>query len=285
MLAAEQAQGPPNREDPPVFTYLSQNEEEKIENEPPTIPPAPTQDTERELDRSLAALDLDATITTNEARRKLRTMIAQLLIQAIITPVQKFHQVITLREEITRIRRITTQTTTTSTVTKVAATILREQPPERPVLSGLIRDETQKSVKDLKRKLQSAMDKIERNQKLLKTLSDKTKNNDNNTNKPTNKPPKNYIGGDLVWTRGDAVTATHPSMAAAVLPHTTPQHNPTTSTTTSRRTQHQPKRSGTAANDDSHTAAANASAARRRRRNKMRLQIKSSGRTNNSGEP
>lgn len=95
----------------------------------------------------------------------------ELFVQAIKRPLTEFHSMVTHREELTRIKRITAITTQSSLATKVATKIQAERPAERPVLTGLIQEETEKTTLTLRRQMQSAMNQLELIKKQHTTLS------------------------------------------------------------------------------------------------------------------
>lgn len=268
-LTAEYPASPPDQRPPPSFRLQSPTEES---NSSSSEEYKSESQQDKELDASIAAIDVDK--FTNEAMQaSLHTMTVKLLLNVIQEPIREFHRRVTHREELERIRRITAHATLTSAASRITSVIQTERPADRPVLSGLIRDETKKSVSDLKRKLQSAMDSIERNQKSLKTLSNQIRGQNSNSNSNS----KKHSGGNILWSRSKTTTGQASTAAAATSP-TIQLSNPAPPPVSQNR-----QRSDTGGNNKaSHTAAANATAARRRKWNNSRAQSKLHGKTNNS---
>jgi hypothetical protein len=241
-----------------------------------TSPQSPSFTQTIEFDNALAELDLDS-INEHSSRTKLLKMIIDVYINTIKLPIIEFHRVVTQRDELVRIKRVTTTSILESTAAKVAAVLHAERPAERPVLSGLIREETEKSTLILKRKLQSAMDQLDQNKKQLKLLSSKISSR-RTPEHPHTLISKNTQGSNMTWSRAILSNEGDSPVAAATLPTT--QHSPPMQPTitplpmqpTSRP---EPRQALQAAAD-------NASAARRRRRNKQRLLRKSLGSSNSS---
>ena len=97
-------------------------------------------------------------------------MLSTLYEQTIRRPINEYHKIITQREELVCIKLAITTSTFETSAQKVTDVLLCELPAERPVLAGLIGEETEKSTSELKCKLQSALDQIERNKRTLKLL-------------------------------------------------------------------------------------------------------------------
>lgn len=111
-------------------------------------------------DEALREIDLES-LTVTAQQNKLTYMIHQLLIHTIKKPITEYHATLIRRDELIRIRRITTTSIKTSLAAKVATKIQAERAADRPVLSGLIREETEKNTEDLRRQLKSATDQLE----------------------------------------------------------------------------------------------------------------------------
>jgi hypothetical protein len=127
-------------------------------------------------------------------------MLDLLLSNTIILPIQAFHRSVTQREELLRIKSVTTTSNLETSAKKITDVIMKEMPAERPVLQGLIREETEKSTSDLKRKLQSALDQLERNKKTLKLLTAQQQ-----AHSHTEERPKNIKGSTMMWSRSRPV--------------------------------------------------------------------------------
>ena len=250
------------------------------------INPSPfTQGDDGELDRTLADIDLDK-ITATADRTKILTMLATLYTNAIKLPVEKFHTTVTLREELIRIKQVTTIKPISSLATKVAAKIHNELPTERPTLVGLIHNETDKKVSDLKRQLQSAMDQIETNSKRLKSLQKSQRSSPTGNNLPVSRQrqPKNKEGGNWIWSRANNTSQSSPAVADDSLTTNQLQTVPQTQNTREanprnmlQKHQHQ----GNHSERSTPVVNNNAEAARRRRRNTQRSKNKLNGKNSN----
>jgi len=226
-----------------------------------------------DLDDAIAAMDLD-NITNAATRGTLQKMLHGLFVNAIKDPIAKFHAFIIKREELNRIRHITTKNPTESLATKVAAKIHNEQPAERPVLAGLVREETDKVLSSLKRQFQSVADQLSTNTRKLNSLQLAKKRNTEDTRSSMPKrsrQSKNYHGGNLTWSKPHDMSRS----SSAAADDSSTQHHQTlpTSPQTVNKTATTPTDTAIAANNhrrNSHTADANANAARRRRQNKLK---------------
>jgi hypothetical protein len=94
-------------------------------------------------------IDLDS-IEKEATRRKLLKMLHDLYLHTVKLPVDEYHSTIIRREELIRIKRVTSSSLKSSLTAKVAAKIQAERPADRPVLAGLIRDETEKTTSGYK---------------------------------------------------------------------------------------------------------------------------------------
>ena len=181
-----------------------------------------------------------STITTTAERRHIINMITTLYQEVITLPLVEFHKTITQREELLRIKNVTSPSLLHATATKVAETLLKERPAERPVLAGLIREETEKSTSGLKRQLKSALDQLEITKQTLQTLKHAEVN------------PKNKRGSNMTWSRSPPVEDGDSSVAAGLSPTFQPfnahqshprqphtAHTMRASTTTQQLTSHQ----------------------------------------------
>ena len=104
-------------------------------------------------------IDLDS-IEKEAAQRKLLKMLQDVYINTIKLPIDEFHSAIIQREELIRIKRVTSSSLKSSVTAKVALKIQAERPADRPVLSGLIREETEKKTSVLQNQLKSALDQL-----------------------------------------------------------------------------------------------------------------------------
>ena len=271
----------PPQGNPPLFSH----------NPTPDTGSIFTQEEDEHLDQNLAALDLDE-ITASAERTRVHTMLLQLYINAIKLPVEKFHATVTLREELQRIKQVTTITPMNSLASKVAAKIHKELPPERPTLVGLIQEETEKKVNVLKRQLQSALDQIETNSKRLKSLqkSQRSLPMGNTTPISQQQSPKNDTGGNWVWSRATHHTVqSSPAVADDSLTTHQAQDRPQIHLQHSNRRNTHPRSTLQINNhqqehhSERNTPVVNnnAEAARRRKRNAQRLKNKLNGNSSN----
>lgn len=145
-----------------------------IENSLPYSPIAADERTNLQFDSVCLNLTSDSTEITDHdihsldqavKHDQLLKMIIKLYVNAVKNPIRKFHSIVTTREELQRIKQVTTPILQTCLTKKVAATIQAERPADRPALAGLIRDETEKSTNLLRKQLKSATDKLESIQK------------------------------------------------------------------------------------------------------------------------
>jgi hypothetical protein len=190
-------------------------------------------------------------ITIHAEKQKIQTMLYNLVINGIKKPIIEFNACVTHRVELNRIKAATTSLPMESLAAKVTAKIHAELTVDRPVLRGLIRDESDKAtgkvIKDLKRKLQSVSDKFESNDRKLNELK-KSRGEDSMPKRQ--RRTKNGRGGSLTWSRNNS--------AAAAVNSSTSNHKQTHQRTNDRE------------KNGSHAANNNASAARRRKKNKNR---------------
>lgn len=136
------------------------------------------------LDKEMAELCLSAFITSSEWH--MIDLITTLHNNVIALPITEFHNTIMQREELLRIKNITTPSLLHSNVTKAAEVLLRERPTKRLVLAGLIQEVTEKSMSGLKRQLKSALKQLKITKQTLQTL------------KCTKRNPKNKRGSNMI---------------------------------------------------------------------------------------
>jgi hypothetical protein len=236
-------------------------------------------------------MDIDA-ITNKYDHQKIVHMLETLYQNTITLPIQTFHNTVTQREELLRIKSVITTSTLETSAKKVTEVIMHELPAERPVLAGLIREETERNTSGLKRKLQSALDQLERTKKTLKVLT--TKRHAQST---TEEFPKNSRSSNMSWSRSLPVEPDgHSIVAAATLPTIQPlpahprEHQSTVLPTNARPPHpsqqqhstlqqssrpHRPTPRRRTPHDNAFRMAVNnAAAARRRKLNKRRSQTK-----------
>jgi polyhydroxyalkanoate synthesis regulator phasin len=247
--------------DPPSFQCSPIDIDDSFDTR---LPSSFSQNDNGDLDASLAAIDLEH-ITSTAVKGNVQMMLHTLFIQTIKKAIIEFNACITHREELNRIKLVTTQIPMESLAAKVTAKIHAERPADRPVLTGLIHDEAEKLISDLKRKLQSATDQMESNSKKLKEL---TSTREPRTSSPKQqRQAKNNNGGNLSWSRAQSTSST-----AAAEDSSATHHQQVHQTTRTPKPQNQ---------KGSHAANNNATAAQRRRRNKQRLNNKLRGKDNN----
>jgi hypothetical protein len=235
------------------------------------LPSSFTQNDNGEFDASLAAIDLEH-ITSSAVKGNVQTMLLTLFIQTIKKAIIEFNACITHREELNRIKLVTTQIPMESLAAKVTAKIHAERPADRPVLAGLIHDEAEKLISDLKRKLQSATDQMESNSKKLKEL--KSTREPRTSSPKQQRQAKNNKGGNLSWSRPQSTSSTAVAEDFSTTHHQQTHHHQARQTTRAPKNQNQNQ-------EGSHAANNNATAALRRRRNKQRSNNKSRGKDNN----
>ena len=151
-----------------------------------------------QLDDALSRMDINA-ITNKYDHQNIIHML-ETLYQNTITitiPIQTFHNIVTQRDKLLCIKSVITTSTFEISAKKVTDVIMQELPPaERPVLAGLIREETEQNTSGLKRKLQSALDQLEQTKKTLKTLKMKRLAQSN-----TKELLKNLRSSNMSWSR------------------------------------------------------------------------------------
>lgn len=125
-----------------------------------STPPDPNVSPNFSSQPELSELDLES-ITITTKKYELLMMLRKLYKQSIQLPIQEFHSTVTTREELQRIRQITTPILQNNLSAKVASKIQAERPADRPVLVGLIREENEKSLASLRQQLKSTADRLE----------------------------------------------------------------------------------------------------------------------------
>lgn len=207
------------------------NDSERNDDENNNIDSSHDKELTQDDDAQYEEIDLEA-VEMEANRQKLMDMLQHLCVNTIQLPIDKFHSTITQRDELLRIKRVTTSVLKSSLTAKVAAKIQAERPADRPVLSGLIREETEKNTSLLWSQLKSATDKLARVQQQqkvmfqefqLKRLADnpkqKTKISKNNRGSNT----------DRVWTRTADTGSTVAAATSRPYPNSTtpsrPQHS------------------------------------------------------------
>ena len=164
-------------------------------------------------DDDISRINLPSLIATNN-HQKVVHMLDLLYTNTITLPLHEFHKTVTQREELTRIKSVTATSNLETSAKKITEIIINEMPAERPVLTGLIREETERSTSGLKRKLQSALDQLEQNKKTLKLLTAHRQTQYN-----TEEKTKNANGSTMSWSRSHPVaTDGRSQVAAATLP-------------------------------------------------------------------
>jgi len=236
-----------------------------------------------DLDAALAAVDMDD-ITNTAARGTIQKMLNDFFINAVKNSIAKFHTFVTQREELNRIRHLTTKSPMESLATKVAAKIHNEQPAERPVLAGLIHEVTDKALSGLKRQFQSVADQLSTNTRKLNALQAAKKRNTDDTRSSTPKrsrQSKNSPGGNLTWSKAQS---TNLSSSAAAEDSSTSRHQNLPLPQAVYNNTTNPMGKANAPNvqrKNSHEADANANAARRRKQKKQQQKNKLQMKDNN----
>ena len=131
-----------------------------------------------------------------EKRSNLWKMVCKLYINAVKRPLQEFHSIIIQREELLRIRESCTPTLQSCLSTKVAQKIQAERPAEKPVLIGLIREETEKSTATLHQKFQSISDQLDAVRQQQTNFMNNVVNPKKHHGKLHSHTPKNFKGGN-----------------------------------------------------------------------------------------
>jgi hypothetical protein len=148
----------------------------------------------------LSELDLES-ITITTKKYELLMMLRKLYKQSIQLPIQEFHSTVTTREELQRIRQITTPILQNNLSARVATKIQSERPADRPVLTGLIREESEKSTASLRQQLKSTSDKLE--QILRQQAQQRTRDTTHQSKQPrTSQGSKNSRGGNMKKNKG-----------------------------------------------------------------------------------
>ncbi len=234
-----------------------------------------------------------ASIEKEAIQLKLLKMLYDLYLHTVQLPVDEYHSTITRREELIRIKRVTSSSLKSSLTAKVAAKIQAERPADRPVLSGLIREETGKTTSVLQSQLKSALDRLTHVQQQQSAMLKEfhltranTSQHRNSTNKSTSKKQRGS-NKDRVWS-----TRSHTSNGSTVAAATSQTFSTSTSTPMTAAQQPQKlqqqwgrKRSlaPTQSNEqDSPTAGDNVSIAARRSRNTRIRRFTSNSNTNNA---
>lgn len=221
--------------------------------------------------QELSEKDLES-ITMAVEQDKLRKMIHKLYIYTVQLPIKEFHSIINQRDELQRIKRITTPALQSCLTTKVAATIQAERPADRPVLAGLIREETEKTTASLRQQLKSATDQLDYVRKQQALILSNT--HINNSKQRSRKHSKNSMSGNNnevqagstgngTLTVAAATSTSAPSSASTVSLQSLPQPH---SSGTRKRKQH--PHSDPSRGLNSTVAVDNVTAARRRKNKK-----------------
>ena len=257
-----------NSQDLRGFSYTMDDEIQRTPQDP-YEPSYNGHDIEYLQSQELNEVDMQS-INATAQRLTLLKMIRTLFTQTITMPITEFHAMVTRREELVRIKRITAAATKSCLTAKVAAKISSERPADCPVLSGLIREETEKISTSLSRRLTSAMDQLEHVKKQQQLMLQQYGNRQVGYNSSIRQGSKNYRGSNnknKVWQRNQVTGDS--SVAAATLPT-----NSTTSTQPplprsqhqGTKRKHQPRTQHNQ-NGNSVETGDNASSARRRRGN------------------
>lgn len=227
--------------------------------------------------QELSEMDLES-ITIAVEHNKLRKMILKLYTHTVKLPIDEFHSTITRRDELKRIRKITTPTMQTCLSTRVVATIQSERPADRPVLAGLIREETEKTTALLRQQLKSATDQLEHVRQQQERINEHYTHTSHS--KQQSRQQKNFKGGNNkkkqsgstgngISTVAATTSTSAPKQALSVSPsqHPKPQANSGWGRNRQRPTQ--------ATGPSSVEAVDNATAARKRKGNKSWQRSKS----------
>ena len=207
--------------------------------------------------------DLES-ITITTKKYELLQMLRKLYKNSIQLAIQEFHSTVTTREELQRIRQITTPILQNNLSAKVASKIQSERPADRPVLVGLIREETEKSTASLRQQLKSTADKLD----LMQRQQGNRPNNNMQRSQQIRTPrsSKNLRGGNSNkgrTGRHEASTVVAES-STSIQPSSTPSPLPPALTWGRKRPYIGPSKT---TEHTSATVADNDSSAHRRRRN------------------
>ena len=88
-------------------------------------------------------------------RSTIRQLLLFLIQQAIANPITEFHRVHKTNDESRRIATAITPQQLSDAAQRIAAVVQAERPAARPVLCGLIREQADKSIEDMRKRLQS----------------------------------------------------------------------------------------------------------------------------------
>ena len=145
-------------------------------------------------------LDLES-ITITTKKYELLLMLRKLYKHTVQLPIEEFHSTVKAREELQRIRHITTPILQNNLSARVATKIQSERPADRPVLTGLIREESEKSTASLRQQLKSTSDKLE--QILRQQAQQRTRDTTHQSKQPrTSQGSKNSRGGNMKKNKG-----------------------------------------------------------------------------------
>ena len=137
--------------------------------------------TDKEMDNEFATQDKDTAAAANiiGGRSTIRTLLLFLIQQAIANPITEFHRVHKVNEESKRILVAIIPRQLSDAAQHIAAVVQAERPADQPVLCGLIRKHANKTIKEMRKHLQSIKAKA-------------AQDNGKNSGRPTT--PKNASG-------------------------------------------------------------------------------------------
>jgi hypothetical protein len=112
---------------------------------------------DEEMDNEFATQDEDMALAANiiGGRSTIRTLLLFLIQQAIANPITEFHRVHKVNEESKRIAAAIIPRQLSDAAQRIAAVVQAERPADRPVLCGLIREHANKSIEEMRKRLQS----------------------------------------------------------------------------------------------------------------------------------
>ena len=136
---------------------------------------------DKEMDNEFAMQYKNTAAAANIVGRRsmIRTLLLFLIQKAIANPITEFHRIHKVNDESKRIAVSIIPRQLSDAAQRIAAVVQAERPADRPVLCGLIREQADKSIEEMRKRLQSLEAKV-------------AQDNGKNSGRPTT--PKNASG-------------------------------------------------------------------------------------------
>ena len=108
------------------------------------------------MGNEFATQDENTAAATNivGGRSTIRVLLLFLIQQAIANPITEFHRVHKVNDESKKIAVAIIPRQLSDTAQRIAAVVQAERPADRPVLCGLIREQADKSIEEMRKRLQ-----------------------------------------------------------------------------------------------------------------------------------